>query len=72
MAFREGFNNPGHGKFLLRGGEYPPFPFRKNPLKIGPKTVFFGQKTPFSAKKISVVGGGPFVKGGGGVPPPFR
>ena len=34
------------------GGEYPPFPLRKNPLKIGPKTVFFGQKTPFSAKKI--------------------
>ena len=34
------------------GGGYPPFPLRKNPLKIGPKTVFFGQKTPFSAKKF--------------------
>ena len=34
------------------GGEYPPFPLRKNPLKIGPKTVFFRQKTPFSAKKF--------------------
>ena len=34
------------------GGEYPPFPLRKNPLKIGPKTVFFGQKMPFSAKNL--------------------
>ena len=41
-------------------GEYPPFPFRKNPLKIGPKTVFYGQKTPFLAKKF------PFYEG---VPP---
>ena len=51
------------------GGEYPPFPLRKNPLKIGPKTVFFGQKTPFSAKKNFVFGHGPSVKGGGGYPP---
>ena len=33
-------------------GGYPPFPLRKNPLKIGPKTVFFGQKSPFSTKKF--------------------
>ena len=57
---RKGFNNQSHG-----GGEYPPFPLRKNPLKIGPKTVFFGQKTPFSAKIFSVFGHGPSVKGGG-------
>ena len=50
------------------GGGYPPFPLRKNPLKIGPKTVFLGEKTPFSAKKF------PFSEAdrpwrGGGVPP---
>ena len=49
------------------GGGYPPFPLRKNPLKIGPKTVFLGQKTPFSAKKF------PFSETDrpwrGGVPP---
>ena len=38
------------GRRPLRGrGGYPPFPLRKNLLKIGPKTVFFGQKTPFLA-----------------------
>jgi len=49
------------------GGGYPPFPLRKNPWKIGLKTVFFGQKSPFSAKKF------PFSETDrpwrGGVPP---
>ena len=29
------------------GGGYPPFPLRKNLLKIGPKTVFLGNKRRF-------------------------
>ena len=50
----EGFKNPSHGNCPLRGGGgYPPFPFRKNPLKIGPKTVFIAQKTPFSALSVN-------------------
>ena len=71
---REGFKNPSHGNCPLTffrkvfwnrpagkgGGSTPPFPLRKNPLKIGPKTVFFGQKPPFSVNKISVFGNGFF------------
>ena len=52
------------------GGEYPPFPLRKNPLKIGPKTVFFGKKHRFRRKKF-IFGHRPSVKGGGSTPP-FR
>ena len=69
ILFREGFKKPRHGNFPWRGeGGYPPFPLRKNPWKIGLKTVFFGQKSPFSAKKI------PFSETdrpwrGGGYPP---
>ena len=43
------------------GGGYPPLPWLKNLLKIGPKTVFFRQKTPFLAKKFQAAcrdGGG--------------
>ena len=46
------------------GGGYPPLPWLKNLLKIGPKTVFFRQKTPFSAKKIQAA----CRDGGGGTP----
>ena len=52
--------------FPLRGGgEYPP-------LKIGPKKVFFGQKTPFLAKKNSVFGNGLSVKWDGSTPFPIN
>ena len=62
--FPLGFREP----TVRGGGGYPPFPLRKNPWKIGLKTVFFGQKSPFSAKKF------PFSETdrpwrGGGVPP---
>ena len=40
-------------------------PWLKNLLKIGPKTVFFRQKTPFLAKKIQAA----CRDGGEGVPP---
>ena len=33
--------------FVKRGGGYHPFPVRKNPLKIDPKTVYLGRKTVF-------------------------
>ena len=48
------------------GGEggTPPLPWLKNLLKIGPKTVFFRQKTPFLAKKFQAA-----CRDGGGVPP---
>ena len=35
--FPLGFREP----TVRGGGGYPPFPLRKNPLKIGPKKVFF-------------------------------
>ena len=47
------------------GGGYPPLPWLKNLLKIGPKTVFFRQKTPFLAKISKPLA----VMGGEGVPP---
>ena len=50
-------------RFLWWGG-YPPFPLWKNLLKIGPKTVFFRQKTLFSAKKFQAA----FHDVGGGTP----
>ena len=37
---------------LRGGGSTPPFPLRKNPPKIRPNTMFFGQKTPFLATKF--------------------
>ena len=47
------------------GGGYPPLPWLKNLLKIGPKTVFFRQKTPFLAKKFQAA----CRDGGRGYPP---
>ena len=47
------------------GGGYPPFPLKKNSLKIGPKTVFFGQKMLFLAENLLN-----FVRYGGGGEPP--
>ena len=44
------------------GGGYPPFPLRKNLLKICPKTVFLGKKRRFrrkNSKPLSVMGGVP-------------
>ena len=50
------------GRVPWWGGEgYPSLPWLKNLLKIGPKTVFFRQKTPFLAKKFQAAcrdGGG--------------
>ena len=56
------------------GGGDPPFPLRKNPLKIGPKTVFLGQKQCFWAKNAvfgennSVFGNGVSEREEGGTP----
>ena len=50
------------------GGGYPPLPWLKNLLKIGPKTVFFRQKTPFLAKKFQAA----CRDGGGGGTPLCR
>ena len=51
------------------GRGYPLFPLRKNPSKIGLKTVFFGQNMPFSVTNFRFQQR--TVKGGGGYPP-FR
>ena len=55
------------------GGGYPSFPLRKNPFKIGPKTVFFGQKMPFSAGKNRFSATDRPLRGEGEYPPfPLR
>ena len=48
---------------------YPPFPLRKNPSKIGPKTVFFRQKNAVFGEKNFRFWSRPVREGGGGVPP---
>ena len=51
------------------GGGVPPFPLRKNPLKIGPKTVFLGKNRRFRRKNFRFRKR--TVRGGRGGVPPF-
>ena len=63
-SFLEPIGIPWRGKRsktpVMEKFQYTPFLQTKNLLEIGPKIVFFGRKTLFSASSRPLRGGGPF------------
>ena len=63
-SFLEPIGIPWRGKRsktpVMEKFRYTPFLQTKNLLKIGPKIVFFGRKTLFSASRFTLRGGDPF------------